>query len=190
MSSKARGKLSKREYAAKLAGKPMPYAKSSILKPTKSAVMDTQSAKKAASTSVSKESQLLASAQKEYLASLTPDPQETQAIQANQNLLMGQELESKKIQSQAIASPFIERQIGALADKTESASIPLKYQIAALQSQREARGNIAQAKTRFAGEAYNRKVASFGKETDPLDTEYKQLRNANAQATLDKKRKS
>lgn len=182
MPSKSRGGLSKREFAKQ--------SKPSVLKPTKSAVMDTASAKKAASSSVSKESKSLAAAQKEYIASMTPSGDELAATTAQQNLLMGQEVQNKQIASQTIASPFIERQTERLSSDTSEKVIPLKYQIAALQSQREARGNVAQAKAGFATSAYNRKLsASKTASVNPLDEEYKKIRNESAQVTLDKKKK-
>lgn len=185
MPSKSRGGLSKREYARK---------NGSVLKPTKGKVMDTASAQKAASSSVKKEdfsqeSNALAEAQKEYLASLAPSGEENAAITAQQNLLMGQEQEAKRIGKQAIASPFIDRQTERLSSDTSERVTPLKYQIAALQSQREGRGEYAQAKSRFAEDSYNRKASrkSVSPTVNPLDEEYKQLRNENLRKTIDKK---
>lgn len=184
MPSKSRGGLSKREYSKKMGTILKPTGKSAG-KSTGSKVMDTKSAKKAASSSVSKESNALAEAQKEYLASLAPSTEETAATTAHRNLLMGQEQETKKIGSQAIASPFIERQTERLASDVSEKVIPLKYQIAALQSQREAQGEIARAKVNYAKDTYNRKVASM-KASNPLDDEYKTLRNQKLKNSINK----
>lgn len=155
MPSKSRGGLSKREYEKK----------QSVLKPSKSTVLSDAEAKKSASSSVSKESSSLAKAQKEYLASLKPSKEENAAIKTQQGLLMGQEQEVRKIQNtqgaqgNTVALPFIERQTEKVASDTEAKVIPLKYQIAALQSARNARGDVAASKARFATESYNRKAA-------------------------------
>lgn len=184
-----RGGLSKREYAAKIAGKPMPYA----LKATKSTpVMSTSKARKSASSSVSKESKALQAAQKEYLKSLEPSKEETEATASLGEINKAAEMEAARIRDprqNTVALPFMERQADALGTQTEQKVIPLKYQIAALQSQREAKSNIASSKYKFAGEAYNRKVASI-KENDPLEDEYKTLRNENLRATISKKGRS
>jgi len=185
MPSKKRGGLSQREY----------NKTNAVLKPvgkTSPVLSDTQ-AKKATSSSISKESKSLASAQKEYISSLTPSGDETAALKANQDILMGQEQQANKItntqgaQGNAIPLSLIGGQVERLNRDTETKTIPLKYQIAALQSQREARGNVAQAKYKGVTESYNRKVtASKAKTVDPLDTEYKTLRNERAQLAITK----
>lgn len=171
-----RGGLSRREYEAKKAGKPMPYA-------LKSKVMTQDEGKKAASTSVSKSSKDIIKAQKEYIASLTPTAEEKSATDNLGKINQQAEQERAKIvdpTQNTVAAPFVQNQTSALADKTENAIIPLKYQIAALQSQREAQGNIARAKLSFAKPT---------KTVDPLDTKYKELRNENLQKSIDKKGK-
>lgn len=174
----SRGGLSKREYSAKQAGKPMPYA----LKGSKSTVLPVTSAKKAASTSVSKD---LVKAQKEYLSSLNPSKEEESATASLGKINQQAETERAAIVDPVknpVASSFVQNQTAALTDRTENAVIPLKYQIAALQSQREARGNIAKTKLSFAKTPATKAV-------DPLDTEYKKLRNENLKKTIAKKGK-
>lgn len=171
-----RGGLSKREYAAKISGKPMPYA----LKGKKTEVLPTANAKKAASESVSKD---LIKAQKEYLSALNPTKEETAATASLGKINQQAETERAAIVDpikNPVASSFVQNQTSALADKTENAIIPLKYQIAALQSQREAKAKIAQTKLSFA------KTPSV-KTVNPLDTEYKTLRNENLKKTIAKK---
>lgn len=136
-------------------------------------VLSGTQAKKAASSSVSKDSKALASAQKEYIKSLTPSGEEVTATASLGKINQQAEIERANITDptkNTVAAPFVQNQVSALADKTENAVIPLKYQIAALQSQREARGNIARTKLSFAKTPATKTV-------DPLDQEYKQLRN-------------
>lgn len=147
MSSKKRGGLSKREYAILTGG----GDKSSINKEKSSSL-------KLSKPNTKKESKKLAEAQREYLASLTPSQQEKDALTANQNLLLGQELKTKSIQSEPVASVFQERGIDRLNQDVSEKVIPLKYQIAALQSEREGRREAAAFKEKSAGEAYNRKI--------------------------------
>lgn len=162
-------------------------AANTLKKSKNSKILSNDEAKKSASSSVSKESKELAKAQKEYLASLNPSAEETAATSSLGKINQEAEQQAAKIRDprqNTVAMPFVERQTEALSNQTEQRVIPLKYQIAALQSQREARGNVAQAKYKFAGENYNKKVKQ---DTDPLDTEYKQLRNENLKSTIKKR---
>ena len=155
----------------------MPYAKGKS-----TPVLSGTQAKKAASSSVSKASKALASAQKEYIKSLTPSGEEVTATASLGKINQQAEMERANITDptkNTVAAPFVQNQISALSDKTENAVIPLKYQIAALQSQREARGNIARTKLSFAKTPATKTV-------DPLDTEYKQLRNDKMKKTTTK----
>lgn len=187
MPSKSRGGLSKREYAAK----------NSILKPAKSPVMSAESAKKASASSVSKtpsfkkETKMLAEAQKEYMAALTPSKEETDITNKQQGILMNQEKQAQNIKNEAIASTFQDRQIDRLSQDTSEAVIPLKYQIAALQSQRESRAELARAKSSMAEKAYNLKAKQYtSKTSNPLDDEYKKLRNAQLEYSLNNPKKA
>lgn len=168
-------------------------AKSS--KSTKSApILSGSQAKSAASSSVkvSKggDSKSLAKAQKEYLNSLKPSKDESNALKANQNLLMGQETQGKAIQNTQgnagnnVALPFIQGQLGALDDKTQAASIPLKYQIAALQSARQARTQVAGAKVNYATQNYNRKISAGNAARTQA---HQDLVDQNLQLTINKK---
>jgi len=177
-------RLSKNEVAAQKSGQTLKAYKAGKSTP----VLSGTQAKKAASSSVSKESKSLASAQKEYLKSLEVSGEEKAATSQLGAINQGVEQEIAKItntqgaQGNTVASPVIERQSDAARYGAEQKMIPLKYQIAALQSQREARGNIAQAKMGFA-------KSSSTKAVDPLDTEYKTLRNENLKKNIAKKGK-
>lgn len=166
MPSKKRNGLSQREFDKK----------NQVLSGKKTPVMDTVSAKKAASSSVTKESKSLAKAQSEYLKSLAPSKEEEAALSANNAIVANYDKNAQAIQDptqNAVASTFVDRQLNRLGSDTDAKTVPLKYQIAALQNAREAKSAVAGAKVKYAGEAYNRKVSAITAEQKMAEKEAK-----------------
>lgn len=159
MPSKVRGIYSKREFA-KLSGT---TPKETKVTPKASKVSDSTS-----------------KYQKEYLKSLAPTSEETQAEGKLNNLVQSEELGVNKIQQQAIPLTFIQGQTERLRQQATEQAVPLKLQLATLQARRQAASEIASKKYEFA----KAKVAKTT--TDPLDTEYKQTRNERAKLALAK----
>lgn len=180
MPSKSRGGLSKREYAT-LSG---------TTGSTK-AIKGNKTTKRSPDRSINKEYKSLAKAQKEYLGALKPSKEEEVALGEQNRILTEHETTAQKIQNvqgdkgNVVAAPFIERQLDRLGADTEAKTVPLKYQIAALQSNREAKAKFATAKYNTIAKNISSKTKEV-KEENPLDVEYKQLRNERAKVSLNK----
>lgn len=160
MASATRGKYSKREYA-KLSG---------TIKPEKVA-------------KTSKTSSSVSKYEKEYLKSLKPSKEETQAETTLNNLIQSEELGVKNVEKQAIPLGFIQGQSERLRNQATEQAIPLKLQLATLQARRQATSEVASKKYQFAVKKANDRMT---KSSDPLDTEYKQTRNERAKLALAK----
>lgn len=158
MPSKSRNGLSVREYA-KLNGNPAP-------------------------TNKTKSKSSLEKYQKEYLNTLKPSKEEDAASTTLDNLVKSEALGVQNIEKQAILLTFIQGQSERLRNQATEQAIPLKLQLASLQSKRQANSEAASKKLSFA----TSKASKVEKTTDPLDTEYKTLRNARAQVSLSKAR--
>lgn len=171
--NKSRGGLSRREFALR--------GTSGTTK-----VSSQQTAKKSASSSVNKEYKSLAKAQKQYLGALKPSKEEDVALKTQNDILTKSELQAKDIQDptkNTVAGVFVDRQIDRLNSDTESKTIPLKYQIAALQSNREAKAKLATAKYNTISKSLSSRTT---KTENPLDTKYKEIRNQRAEVALNK----
>lgn len=141
-----RGGLSKREFAAAQAGKPMPYG-------TKAA--STTSAGK--STNFGKQ---LKSAQSAYEKTLKPTAEEDAATGTLNNLVASKELGLNKIKDEPIAMPFAVGQSASLERQTEAKAVPLKLQIATLQARRAASSNVAKSQIDYINSGLDRESAS------------------------------
>jgi hypothetical protein len=145
-----------------------------------------EEAKKSSSSSVSSK---LAKAQKSYLKTLAPSKDEEKALKANNELVTGFDKEAAKIQQvqgnqgNNVAGVFQERQLDRLSTDTDAKQIPLKNQIAALQSARQAKSKVAAQRLNLANKGASAKSAN------PLDEEYKRIRNEKALIQLGKAQK-
>lgn len=170
--NKSRGGLSRREFALKGT--------------SNTKVSAPKEARKSASSSVSKDYKRLAKAQKEYLGALKPSKEEDIALKAQNALITQSTNQAKDIQDptkNTVAAPFVNNQLDRLNVDTEAKNIPLKDQIAALQSNREAKAKFATAKYNTIAKNLTSRTT---KTTNPLDEEYKKIRNEKAQVTLNK----
>lgn len=122
----------------------------------------------------------LAKAQRLYEKSLKPSGEERAAEQTLNNLIQSEELGVREIQKQAIPLTFIQGQSERLRDQATAQAVPLKLKLATLQARREAATKVA------ANKVQNYSKSATTKTTDPLDTEYKQLRNDRAKLALAK----
>jgi hypothetical protein len=156
-----RGGLSKREFAAAQAGKPMPYSKTAKT-----------STPSGGSTNFSKQ---LKSAQSAYQKTLKPTAEEDTATNTLNNLVASKELGLNKIKDEPIAMPFAVGQSASLERQTEAKAVPLKLQIATLQARRQAAANVSKSQIDYVigniDRANAASKASAAEETTTLNNE-------------------
>lgn len=158
MASKSRGGLSKREYAAKFGGQPMPYGSSKTA---------------SAGVSSSKVSGQLKAAQKAYEKTMAPDAEETAAEKNLENVVQSGVLSRNKIKAEPIAQSFHVGQERVIDRQVEEQTMPIKLQIATLKARRESASNVAASRLKFLGDesARSSKQSSADPEYDELKKE-------------------
>lgn len=142
MSSKARGGLSKREFAAKSGGQPVSYGGGS---------------KK---SSTSKISSKLRAAEKKYEKSLKPTKEEEAAEKTLNDYQIQADKDIQATQKQAIPEFFVAGQSKNIEEKAEKISVPLRLQVASLKARREVASNVAANKIKSLTSAYERKASA------------------------------
>lgn len=160
MSSKSRGGLSKREYAAK-----------------------TGQTYDSSSSGSSK----LRAAEKKYQKTLKPTKEEEAAEKTLNDYQIQADTEIQRAQKQAVPMAFIEGQSKNIEEKAEKISVPLRLQVATLRARREAASNVAASKLKSVGESISRK-ATAQKEAAAAETQA--LRNESLRADIAKKKKA
>lgn len=172
MASKSRGGLSKREYAAKFGGQPMPYG----------------SGKSSSTSGAGKLSSQLKAAQKVYEKTLKPSDEETAAEKNLDTVVQSGVLGRNKIKAEPIAQTFHVGQERVLDRQIEEQTMPIKLQIATLKARREAASNVAKSRLSFIGDAMDRTAkAKFAKSSEKSsDPEYDELKKEKLRADIAK----
>jgi len=163
MSSKARGGLSKREFAAKSGSTPVSYG---------------SGGKKSSGKSFEKQ---LKSAQKAYEKTLMPSKDEIAAEDAVNKEAQTLKLTTNKITNEPIARGFQTGQIREEERRTEEKMMPLKFQVATLRARREAAQNVAASKQKFVMDSYERKQAKAPTKSVDIETQELQKEKLRAQ---------
>ncbi len=166
MPSKARGGLSKREFAAKSGGQPISYGGGS---------------KKSGGSSISGK---IAAAEKAYAKSLKPTSEETAAEKTLNDYQIQADKDIQSTMKQSIPEFFVQGQAKNIEDRAEKIAVPLRLQVATMRARREAAANVASAKLKSATSAYERKQSaakeSASAEREALQTEKLRLDVAKA----------
>lgn len=155
MASKARGGLSKREFAAKSGGTSISYGGSS----------------KKSSSGSSK----LRAAEKKYEKSLKPTKEETAAEKTLNDYQIQADKDIQATQKQAIPEFFVAGQSKNIEEKAEKISVPLRLQVATLKARREVASNVAANKLKSATAAYERKNSGGSSEIEQVRLEKAKL---------------